>query len=521
MVQDISWSSLIELGTEREDAVRRQQLLGKRTSDGFLARSASSLLRQTLPDERRFKLTLLEPTIGIVWNSQLPFSMNDGAQWSGRGLNANVSAGIHVRFRRIRLMLAPQLLFAENKDFPWFPYQTAKYGQRSLFAHLYHPMPESLDQPLRFGSEALTRVAPGQSSLHVDVGAWSVGVGTENWWWGPGIRNAILLSNHAEGFPHITAGTARPLNTAWGALEARWILGRLSESDFFDFDPENDQRSLSALTLTITPSFDDGLTLGIARMVIAPLRLNDRLLGATFDFARSVGRPNATVPDSSAWNSGPDQIAAIFGRWVFPTAGFEVFGEWARFEEPKSMRDFLEFPQHSQGYTYGAQWLSPGERDVRTRIQAELTNLEPSSTWRHRRVFGSYTSSAVPQGFTHRGQILGAAIGPAASSQWLSLDRLTDDGSGVGIFGGRIRPETAAWATDVVPGPKRQDLFLFWGVRGAMRHGGWMITGELSPSVRLNYLFQTYVPDPVTGRAEGVDVSNTSLSVTLSRIQGR
>ena len=519
--QTIAVQPLPELGPDTEDAARRDQLLGNQSAAGFLARSTSSLFTRTFEGDEVFRLTAFLPTARFVWNSGLPFSMNDGGLWSGRGLNMVASAGIHLRFHRIRLMLAPQAWYSENKDFPWFPYQTAKYGNRSPFAHLFHPMPESLDQPLRFGADPLGRVAPGQSSVHLDVGAWSVGIGTENWWWGPGIRNALLLSNQAEGFPHITIGTSRPVDTGWGDVEARWILGRLAESDFFDFDPDNDHRSLSALTLSLTPRFDPGLTLGLARMVVAPMNPDDHLLRSAFNVLQSVGRPNAVVADPDDWIPGPDQITAIFGRWIVPRAGFEVFGEWARFEEPRSIRDFLEFPQHSQGYTYGAQWVTPGQLIARTRVQVEVTNLEPSSTWRHRRIFGSYTSSAVPQGFTHKGQLLGAAIGPAASSQWFALDRLWDSGSRIGVFGGRVRPEAAAWATDVVPGPKRQDLFLFWGVRGALRHAEWVISGELSPGVRLNYLFQTYVPDPVTGRAEGVDVSSTSLSVTISRFSRR
>jgi len=46
---------------------------------------------------------------------------------------------------------------------------------------------------------------------------------------------------------------------------------------------------------------------------------------------------------------------------------------------------------------------------------------------------------------------------------------------------------------------------------------GWDLTGELSTGMRINYLFQTFPADAVTGRAEGVDVANTSFSMTLSK----
>ena len=70
------------------------------------------------------------------------------------------------------------------------------------------------------------------------------------------------------------------------------------------------------------------------------------------------------------------------------------------------------------------QWVQASDRNARLRIQTEITNLEPSSTFRHRTPFSSYASQGVPQGYTHKGQVLGASIGPGASSQWLALDRL-------------------------------------------------------------------------------------------------
>lgn len=516
--QRVPMDGLALLGGGAEDAVRRAQLLGEQDTEGFLFRSPSTLAARMAEAGSPAPVTLLLPDVRVVWNSGLPFSMNDGALWAGRGTNARVTAGLRLAAGRVTVTLAPHILYSENRDFPWIPYPANEDPSRSPFAHPFHPFPESLDHPLRFGSEAITQVGLGQSSVQVELGGVELGAGTENWWWGPGLRNAILLSNQAAGFPHVTAASSRPLSTGLGDLEGRWMLGWLSESDYFDLDPDNDRRTLSALGVTFRPGFDRNLTVGIARMVVAPLGPGDLGLGAGLDALKSVGRPNASVPDSAAaGESGPDQIFSVFGRWVFPKAGFEAYGEWARFEQPKSLRDMLEFPQHSQGYTYGVQWLDPREGPARTRVQVELTTLEPSSTWRHRRVFGSYTSSAVAQGFTQKGQVLGAAIGPSASSQWASVDRIWTSGVRVGVFAGRVRPDAAAQFTDVVPAPKRQDVLLFWGIRGGTVVGGWDVSGELSPSVRLNYLFQTYLPDPVTGRAEGIDVANTSLTLSISR----
>src|SRR5690606_24404975 len=113
----------------------------------------------------------------------------------------------------------------------------------------------SMDLPQRFGESARVLVDPGQSSLTVETGAVAFGVATENVWWGPGIRNALLMGAQAPGIPHLFAGTATPLDTPLGDVRFRWMLGRLSESDYFDRDPSNDYRSLSGLVLVLTPSF--------------------------------------------------------------------------------------------------------------------------------------------------------------------------------------------------------------------------------------------------------------------------
>jgi hypothetical protein len=322
------------------------------------------------------------------------------------------------------------------------------------------------------------------------------------------------MSNHAAGFPHLFLRTGRPIETKIGALEGTWILGRLSESDYFDVDPTNDTRSLSGLVVTLSPSFERDLTLGASRVVFATPERSG-WPSAAINVFRNVGRPNSADSAERA-PSGLDQIFAVFGRWVFSPAGFEVYGEWARFEQPASFKDFLEFPGHSQGYTTGLQWTTPKGDSRVLRVQAELTNLEPSATWRVRPVYGSYTSRVVPQGYTHRGQVIGASIGPGASSQWLAFD-LMEEGWKAGVFGGRIRWDAAAQFTDVVLEPKREDVSLFWGIRAAKDLEGWTLSGELSHGVRINYLFQTFYPDPNSGKAEGVDVANTTLSMTFTK----
>src|ERR1035437_205388 len=52
------------------------------------------------------------------------------------------------------------------------------------------------------GDKPIHRLDAGQSTAMVALRNVGFGVSNENQWWGPGIRNALILSNNAPGFPH-------------------------------------------------------------------------------------------------------------------------------------------------------------------------------------------------------------------------------------------------------------------------------------------------------------------------------
>src|SRR5690606_14814610 len=104
-------------------------------------------------------------------------------------------------------------------------------------------------------------------------------------------------------------------------------------------------------------------------------------LDHAFDVLKDVGRP-ARQTEAGEPLGTADQIFSFFGRWVFPESGMEIYGEWGRTERPASIRDFLEAPNHTQGYTVGAAWTGPVRDSLLISIGAEATNLELSSTYR-------------------------------------------------------------------------------------------------------------------------------------------
>ncbi len=279
----------VPIGSPAEDRLRTAQLLGEAPSQGHLIRSVSSYPAPPLVEGRLYPL---RPHLRTVYNSYLPVSANQGMAWSGRGAGFHVMGGVRVRKGRLTLIAAPELAYTQNRDFQRIP-SPASEG-RSSYANPFHGRASSLDAPLRFGDDPVTALAPGQSSVTADVGRFAAGVATESLWWGPGVRNALLMSNNAPGFPHLFVRTSpEGLRTRYGTLQGRWVAGALSQSSYFDSRDEG--RTIAALALAFTPRGEPGLTLGATRAVYrtgtrlaAPLRFFDVLL--------PVRHPDTAVP---------------------------------------------------------------------------------------------------------------------------------------------------------------------------------------------------------------------------------
>jgi hypothetical protein len=458
----------------------------------------------------------------VIANSGLPFSLNDGALWAGRGLNVRLLAGVRAEWGRVRLIVAPELVHAGNDTIPEL--LSARLPQmppaRSPFANPWHVAPNSIDLPFVMGDREVSRLDVGQTSLIVAAGRAELGASNENEWWGPGVRNALLLSNNAPGFPHLFVRTGSPIETPIGAFEGRWLVGGLTESSFFDTDQDNDLRSISLLALTWQPRWERGLTLGAARSVYAPAASWGSVLGDFAQVFADVGTPNARPLSDPTQVSGRDQLFSLFFRWVFPTAGFETYGEWGRAEQPLSLRDLLAQPNHSQAYTLGLQWLGPdvapwGRGRGRVRIQAEASFLQQSTTYRFRPIGTWYTSRAVVQGYTNRGQVLGAAIGPGSSSQFVSVGyEATRWRAGLSVDRIRWDEDAHTLKPDRIPADQcTHDVSFLPGAFGSIRTQAGIVSVGLRTGWRINTLFSDYF---ACNPGQGFDVRTNSLSVSFS-----
>lgn len=374
----------------------------------------------------------------VAANTMYPRSFNNGGLWAGRGFSAAIEGGARFRYGVLSGVIAPALYTSQNRRFSTPPTENPRL---STFAYPWHN--GRIDWPLRPGDGGVARLDPGQSVVRADAYGAAIGVSNENLWWGPSLFNPLLFSNNAPGFPHLFVGTSKPANVYIGRLEAELLWGVLQESDFFDDDPDNDRRVLAGLNLSFQPRGLDGLFLGFARTYMATLT-DDWNAGDFFLQPYRSPRVNPLVGRTD------DQMLALYLRWALPRSGFEAYAEWARDDHWADFEDLLKEPDHSQAYTLGFQKVIE-HRDAAgaalrwLRLYGELTHLQaalPVRAFRGSNTF--YTHGRVVQGFTNRGQLLGAAIGPGADAQIIGADVFTSRGR-VGFYVQRIRYDDDAY----------------------------------------------------------------------------
>ena len=343
------------------------------------------------------------------YNSAIPYGWNDGGMIPSKGFQTMLSAGVFASIGPLSVQLRPEYVYAQNSAF-----QTIDiYGGRP-------------DLPARFGESAYSEVTWGQSSIRLNWKAISLGISNENLWWGPGMRNSLLMSNNARGFKHITLNSVRPIHTSAGSLEFQVIAGRLDGSGFstLENDPKySDWRYLSAAVISYQPKWVPGLFLGLTRGFQA--YSNDiKKLGDYIPFFIPYQKANRDVLEEPF---GRDQLTSVFARWLFVKAHAEVYFEFGANDNAYNFRDFIGSPEHSRAYTFGFSKITSlrgMNADEFIKINAEVTQMSQTADRLVREAGYWYQHGQVFHGYTHKGEVLGSGIGPGGNLQSLSLSWL-------------------------------------------------------------------------------------------------
>jgi len=442
-----------------EDFYRREQLLGKIDSNvsftirplfpvvDFNARnifdpdsvlSADDPLKNNGIYKTRNGEGVLQ-VLSVNWlqqyNTHNPYGWNDGPMIPAAGYQSLFSAGIYAKYKFLSVQLQPEFVYAQNKNFDGF----TQAGNNSNAWVAWYDLNNYIDMPERFGKTPYSKLFAGQSSIRITFDPVSFGVSTEDLWWGPGIRNSLIMSNNAPGFLHLTLNTTRPVKTPIGSFETQIIAGKLDGSGYSPLVPGqpgnhdtlnmpklNDWRYLSGVVFTYQPKWVPGLFLGITRVY----QVYESDMGHGFSdyfpiftsfFKADFYNSNNGVNTDDAKKH--DQLASIFMRWLWPAANAEIYAEYGREDHNWNSRDLLLDPQHTRAYIFGFRKLfrAGSNPDENIQIGFEETQMaqppddiinRPNGYW--------YAHSIVRSGYTNDGQVLGAGIGPGSSL--LSMD---------------------------------------------------------------------------------------------------
>ncbi|HWI91649.1 MAG TPA: capsule assembly Wzi family protein [Flavisolibacter sp.] len=384
------------------------------------------------------KRTILLPVqLNQQYNSHHPYGWNDGSMIPAKGYQTQLSFGVFLKKGIISLQLNPELVFAQNSSFSQFPIQQ----KDSIWRSYYNTLINKIDAPDRLGSGSYFRIFPGQSGLRFNYGNLSLGVSTENLWWGPGLRNSLLMSNNAPGFPHLSFNSIQPVISSVGSFEWQLISGQLKGSGILPdttlkfngqplYQPKPDgDRYLNGMVITWQPKWTKGLFVGFSRVFYQ----------YTSDVRSSF---DGYVPVFGKFFKGGlsnddakkrDQMLSFFLRLLLPEEKAELYAEYGRNDHSQNANDFLLEPEHSRAYIIGfSKTFETPKTDVR--LFGEITNLQIPSTSLLRPQESWYTHYQVRHGYTNYGQVMGAGIGPGSSSQTIGLQW----GKAFNKFGGML-----------------------------------------------------------------------------------
>jgi hypothetical protein len=417
-------------------------------------------------------------------NTTVPRGLNDGAVWAGKGLTGAFDATAYLRWGGLSVTVNPTLIYNQNAAFDLAP---PTWTAPSEYAYPWR----RIDWPQRFGSDSFTTFDLGQSRIAYDLSWARASFGNESLWWGPGIESAIIMSSNAPGFLHGSLSTSRPVDIGIGTLEGQWIWGGLDQSEYFDPTLAEEGRYLTAMVLTYSPSFLSGLSLGGTRVFqqFVPdggLPFSEYFL--VFQGLFKEGQVSDNQPDGT---DARDQMVSLFGRWVFPESGLEAYVEWARTDHAGNLQDLVLEPEHSRGYTLGFQKVTSLSEDRALVLRGEMTQLESAATFQLRPRPTYYEHSVVTQGYTHKGQILGAWVGPGGNAQNLGFDWYDGWGRASFQFRRQVHDNDAfwVWAPENDRSFDDHDVSLDFGVDGLLFVGDFDLSGGIVFTHEINRYF--------------------------------
>ncbi len=459
------------------------------------------------------------------YNSRLPAGYNNGSLYPAAGFQQQYSAGLTAQWGRLQLQLQPELVMAVNTQPDGLP---SGFNQKNYWSRYYEKVLNVIDRPDHFGAGSLTKLFPGQSSLRYNTKGFSIGISTENLWWGPGVYHSLVLTNNAPGFLHLTLNTRKPWVTGIGSFEGQLIAGQLLNSN--ETPPENlnpnaapyylpkrdDNRYITGITLTWQPKWTKNLYVGFANMA--------------YMYNHDMQGLKHVLPFRNFWVPvGRPALGSLFLRYAMPADHAELYVEYGRADRPALPYNIFG-DSTPTGYIAGVRKLVVLNRNRGAIvIHLELSHLQMPDT---RLLFVQsnpalpsltsswYTDAYVRQGYTNQGKLLGDGIGPGSGSQlmdvsWVKgLNRL-------GLQFERIIHNSDFYYYNyfnglVYPGPNNKywtDILL--SLHGRWARKKWLLAGEIQHLHAINYKWVKIGPERLWDPSPRSDKNNLQLILSL------
>lgn len=541
----ISHAQSLTLGSPVvENYLRRQQLLGKFDStfsfnyrpliigkNGLAVDSAVFDIDQYFGTTFRTKkggtfLRLLPTELRVAHDLRHPDSRNDGAMIRAKGLQTYLSAGFYAESGILTIQFKPEFIWAQNKEYLGFPIPPRHFESIWQTRYIWF---NQIDLPERYGNDAYQQFTWGQSSIRLNKWGLSLGLSTENIWWGPSIRNSIMMSNNSQGFPHLTLNTQRPIKTRVGSFEGQIVTARLEGSGYTPPFPEgifrgqiaylakpDDWRYYQGLSFSYSPKWVTGLSLGFTRWV----QQYSETASATNDYFPVFSNLFRKNDNNVTRNEiDRDQAAGFFGRWLWFDANAELYFEFAKNDAAANLRDLLVDTDHSRALTVGINKLFPtNKKDQFWQFNFEWTQTSQTESGLIRNALSWYIHSRLRHGYTNNGEVLGSALGPGGNAQYLEVSWVR----GFTRIGGALERyvhnndfAVAAFPGDFTRNWVDYNIHGFW----EFQYKRMFVTASLFFTNSLNYQWEVkYDPNDPSRFPDtpGVDRTNWNLDLKVS-----
>ncbi len=500
-----------------DEFLRRKSLVESANENtGWMLRSASASIEEIFyqsgsasPNKKLFDYAILPIYLNTRLDGARPYVGGEYGMIPARGGQSFLSTGFQARFSILHIQLQPEIVTAQNRSFQGFPatFSSGTIGARFLYWNIG-------DSPERFGNSIYSRAFWGQSSISLRAGAFELGAGTKNIWWGPGQWNSLIFSNNAPGFPHISLNTSKPAKSFLGSFEGQVLIGRLESSgqsptqidelnSSYFFTLNSDWRYLNALMLSYTPRWIPSLTVGYTRTYQYYNETRPYDLKGWLPILEPMAKEKLFTNGNSVEydERAQSQQISIFGRHKMSKAKAEVYFQFGRRDHAFNWREFMLNPEHARAYQVGFIKLADlPSAAKKLQIRGEITSQQESvNRYLRYDILGgqSWHTHGQVRGFTNYGQPMGVGIGTGSNVQTLEFS-LVENWNKWGILFERLennqdfyyrafgqqseRKPWIDWSTALLWNTSYKDLFISARLQGTYaRNYQWGLSQTSTP----------------------------------------